>query len=65
MKKNYYLLAMLLVSSLTFFSACSDDDDNGGGDTDETVKSVTLDATAYDKWMALRMENRLPMRSNR
>ncbi|MCS2890032.1 hypothetical protein NXY11_24530 [Parabacteroides faecis] len=52
MKKNYYLLAMLLVSSLTFFSACSDDDDNGGGgDTDETVKSVTLDATAYDKWM--------------
>ena len=52
MKKNYYLLAMLLISSLTFFSACSDDDDNGGGgDTDETVKSVTLDATAYDKWM--------------
>ena len=51
MKKNFYLLAVLFISSLTVFSACSDDDDNGGGDTEETVKDVMLDATAYDKWM--------------
>lgn len=51
MKKNFYLLAVLFISSLTVFSACSDDDDNGGGASEETVKSVTLDATAYDKWM--------------
>ena len=63
MKKNFYLLAMLLVGSLTMFSACGDDDpvDNGGGGdddggggeepTEETVKTATLDATAYDKWV--------------
>lgn len=52
MKKNFYLLAMLLVGTLTMFSACGDDDpvDNGGGST-EDVKTVTLDATAYDKWV--------------
>ena len=63
MKKNFYLLAMLLVGSLTMFSACGDDDpvhNGGGGDDDggggeepreETVKTATLDATAYDKWV--------------
>ena len=51
MKTNFYLLAVLVISSLTVFSACGDDDDNGGGDTEETVKDVMLDATAYDKWM--------------
>ena len=49
MKKNFYLMAMIVVGALTMFSACSDDDDNGRGGTDETVKSATLDATAYDK----------------
>ena len=63
MKKNFYLLAVLFISSLTLFSACGDDDDipdnptpevPGGDDDDddaETVKTATLDATAYDKWV--------------
>lgn len=58
MKKNFSLFAVLFVSTLTLFSACGDDDnggdDNGGGGgntTEETVKSVTLNATAYDQWV--------------
>lgn len=52
MEKNFYLSAMLLAGSLAMFSACGDDDpaDNGGGAA-EDVKTVTLDATAYDKWV--------------
>lgn len=58
MKKNFYLLAMLLVGSLTMFSACGDDDDKGGDDgTKEDVKTATLDATAYDKWVYFNLKD--------
>lgn len=53
MKKNFYLLATLFISTLTVFSACSDDDDKGDEPTNEDVKTVTLDATAYNKWVYL------------
>lgn len=59
MKKNFYLLATLLVGSLTFFSACSDDDDdNGGGGSEETVKTATVDATDYAKWVYFKLEDK-------
>lgn len=62
MKKRFYLLATLFASTLTLFSSCGEDDDtpgggnnnnNGGGDepTTEEVKTATVDATAYDKWV--------------
>lgn len=62
MKKGFYLLALLLMGALTTLSSCGDDDDiigddgqtenpDDNNDPKEDVKSATIDATAYDKWV--------------
>lgn len=65
MKKRLYLLITLLLCNLAVFTSCGDDDpitkepdkedpDKGNPDKDkdkETTKTITIDATAYDKWV--------------
>lgn len=52
MKKNFYLFASLFLSALTLLPACSDDEKEKAGEPqNEEVKTVTLDATAYDQWV--------------
>lgn len=49
MKKGFFLWTAVAALSLSSFS-CSDDEPGQGGQSDENVKTVTLDANAYDKW---------------
>lgn len=59
MKKNNYFLASVLLSAFTLFPACSDSDEPEGGDpASEEVKTVTLDATAYDRWVYFKFADR-------
>lgn len=56
MKKRNHLLATLLLCTLTIFTSCGDDDDpviNGG--EEEVVKTMTVDASAYDKWVYINL----------
>lgn len=54
MKKNFCFFASLAISTLAILPACSDNDNekkDGLESTSEEVKTITLDATAYDKWV--------------
>lgn len=55
MNKRLLLAAACLVGASAFFSSC-DENDNPGTNPDENVKTVTLDATAYDKWVYFDLE---------
>lgn len=59
MKKKYYLPAFLFMGTMLSFLSCSDDDKNDGGDEpkSEEIKTATIDATAYDKWVYFSFEN--------
>lgn len=57
MKKKIYLLATLFISALTGLSSCGDDEKGGDGPKNENMKTVTIDATAYDKWVYFKFAN--------
>lgn len=62
MKKNFCFFASLAISALAILSACSDNDDekkDGLESTPEEVKTITLDATAYDKWVYFKFADRI------
>lgn len=57
MNKRFYLLATLFISTLTCLLSCGDDEKGGDGPKNEQSKTVTIDATAYDKWVYFNFAN--------
>lgn len=56
MNKNRLLLSMLLIAALFGFQSCTKDDDN---EPESKIKTgeITVDASAYDKWVYVSLEN--------
>ena len=57
MKKRLHFLATILSCALVMFSSCSDDDDQLNELEKEQAKSMTVDATAYDKWVYVNLKD--------
>lgn len=59
MKRRIYFLATLLLCSLTVFTSCGDDIPGAEepGTSDNTAKTINVDATAYNKWVYINLTN--------